>query len=146
MKNYILIVISFFLTSCNFNSTNQNREEDKKDAEKITKSFYKIDQSSNPSNFLTLFSEDFFKITDKKTFIKMFEKTNNNYGKVLKDSLTHWETLVVEGNNPKSEYLLIYDVKRENVNSQEYFTLRKEKDGIKIFEYRVNIDTLTIKK
>lgn len=135
-----------FLISCNFNTTYQNREDDKKDAEKITQKFYKLLKKGNTKDILPLFSEDFFKVTNKDKFIELFEKTNNTYGNILNDSLSHWETLVVKGSKPKSEYLLVYNVKRDKIDSQEYITLHKEKDGIKIFEYRVNIDTLSIKK
>ncbi|UQB67784.1 hypothetical protein [Epilithonimonas zeae] len=143
---YISVFLLLILFSCSFNTYRENKEEDKIEAEKITENFYEITKSDNPSNFLPLFSDDFFKITDKESFVKLFNETNNKYGKILRDSLIHWETLVVEGNNPKAEYLLVYEVRRRNTNSQEYFTLHKEKGDIKIFEYHVNIDTLSTKK
>ncbi|WP_027383545.1 hypothetical protein [Epilithonimonas caeni] len=146
MKKYSSILFIILLTGCNFNTVYKNREQDKQDAEKITQKFYSIIKKGNTKEVLPLFSQDFFKVTNKDKFLELFEKTNNVYGKILNDSLVHWETLVIKGNNPKSEYLLVYYAKRENIDSQEYITLHNEKKGIKIFEYRINVDTLSKKK
>jgi hypothetical protein len=47
------------------------------------------------------------------------------------------ETLVIKGTNPKSEYVLVYNVKRDIKNTQEKFTLHKEGDSIKIVGYDI---------
>lgn len=51
--------------------------------------------------------------------------------------------MIIKGSNARSEYLFTYDVKRGTENTEETFTMEKNKDGdIKIVGYRVNQNLL----
>ncbi|AZA63559.1 hypothetical protein EG345_01715 [Chryseobacterium carnipullorum] len=57
--------------------------------------------------------------------------------------MVKWETLIIKGSNAKSEYLLVYNVKRGMAKTEETFSMEKDKNGdIKIVGYRVNQDLL----
>lgn len=66
MKTRILILLSFILLSCNFNKVYKDREEDKREAEKITNKFYKYIKEEENQKALTLISDKFFNVTNKK--------------------------------------------------------------------------------
>ncbi|MBP2619398.1 hypothetical protein [Chryseobacterium jejuense] len=137
MKKYILIFITFFLISCNFNSTSQNREEDKKEAEKITERFYYFIKKNDKENAIELISKNLFKVTPKEKFSQILGSCSSECGEIKSYSLNHWETFVVKGTNPRSEYVLVYDVNRTIKNTKEKFTLKKENDSIKILGYNI---------
>lgn len=144
MKKYILILVVLFLTSCNFNKTYRNREEDKKDAEKITKNYYQLIKGSSRQKAFKLFGEKFFdkkygKINNKEQLNQMIDDINAECGdKISNIQLTIWETFVSVGTNPKSQYVLSYKVERNIQNTQEKFTLEKNNDSIKIVGYDVH--------
>lgn len=123
--------------SCNFNSTYQNREADKKDAEKVAQKFYTFINDNNRENAFKLISKNLFKVTPKEKFNQILNNSFMECGNIKNDSLIQWETLVVKGSNPKSEYVLIYNITREIKNTQEKFTLHKEGDSIKIVGYDI---------
>jgi len=123
--------------SCNFNSTYQNREEDKKDAENVAQKFYTFINNNNKENAFELVSKNLFKVTPKEKFNQILNNSFMECGNIKNDSLIQWETLVVKGNNPKSEYVLIYNITRDIKNTQEKFTLHKEGDSIKIVGYDI---------
>ncbi|WP_370899832.1 hypothetical protein [Chryseobacterium gossypii] len=137
MKNFTAIILFFFIISCNFNSINKNREEDKKDAEKITHQFYDLIKENNKEEATKLVSTNLFKVTPKDKFNQILDISSVECGVIKKYSLIHWETIVIKGNNPRSEYILVYSVKRTNKNTKEKFTLRKENDSIKILGYNI---------
>ncbi|WP_213280347.1 hypothetical protein [Chryseobacterium indologenes] len=138
MKKYILILISLFLISCNFNKTYRNREEDKQYAGKITEKFYSLLKKDNREEAFKLFGNKFFKITNKEQLKQMLDMINKDCGNSIDTiELTTWETFVSVGTNPKSDYVLLYKVNRNIKNTQEKITLQKNNDSIKIVGYDV---------
>lgn len=59
MKKYILILVVLFLTSCTFNKTYRNREEDKKEAEKITEKYYQLIKETTDRKHLNYLEKSF---------------------------------------------------------------------------------------
>ncbi|WP_129038158.1 hypothetical protein [Chryseobacterium sp. CH21] len=143
MKNIYLLLLSFFLMSCSFNQFYKDRESDKADGEKIPIKFYwELRYGNNPDDIYKLFGEKFFEVTDKEKLVKLMN-TVNEIGPVDEYNLAKWETMVVKGNNARSQYFFMYNVKRGTKKTEESFTLEKNKDGdIKIVGYRVNQDML----
>ncbi len=142
-KNAIIFSIIFsiiLLAGCSFNSTKENREEDKNEAEKVTKLFYALVQKNDKDEAYKLFSDKFFKVTDKNKLDQMIEWTKKEGGNFTNYQLSSWNTLIVKGTDSKSEYSLIYEVKRPLINTEEIFSLEKEKDKIKIVGYKINLD------
>lgn len=140
MKKYILILIALTIVSCNFNKTYHNREEDKKDAEKITEKFYTLIKENNRQKAFKLIGNKFFETTDKNQLNQMIDDINAECGDKISDTqLTIWETVVSVGTNPKSQYVLSYRVERNIQNTQEKFTLEKDDDSIKIVGYDVHL-------
>ncbi|AZA48642.1 hypothetical protein EG346_10815 [Chryseobacterium carnipullorum] len=144
MKKIYLILISFLLISCSFNQTFSNREEDKKDAEEISqKFFWELKYGGNLDTIYNLFGDKFFEVTDKEKLLQIINTTQNDIGRVEEYDLVKWETLIIKGSNAKSEYLLVYNVKRGMAKTEETFSMEKDKNGdIKIVGYRVNQDLL----
>ncbi|MDR6921787.1 MULTISPECIES: hypothetical protein [Chryseobacterium] len=145
MQKIVLILISFLLISCSFNQTFSNRESDKKDAEKISEKFYWEEKyGGNLDTIYNLFGDKFFEVTDKEKLLKIINASQNDIGRVEEYNLVKWETLIVKGSNPKSVYMLAYEVKRGTSKTEEIFSMEKDKNGdIKIVGYRVNQDLLT---
>lgn len=133
----------FLLISCNFNRFYKDRESDKADGEKIPQKFYwEIQYGTNQDDIYKLFSEKFFSVTNKEKLAELLNITNK-IGPIQEYHLSKWETLVVKGSNPKSEYLFTYDVNRGTEKTEETFTLEKDKTGnIKIVGYHVNQNLL----
>lgn len=145
MKSKLLLLFTafFLLVSCNFNQIYKNRESDKADGEKITQKFYwEFKHGGNQEDIYKLFGEKFFSVTNKEKLVELLNITGQ-IGPVQEYNLSKWQTLVVKGSNPKSEYLFTYDVKRGTEKTQETFTMEKDKNGIiKIVGYHVNQDLL----
>ncbi len=137
MRTILTILTLLIITSCSFNRTYKNRESDKKDAEKITEKFYYSQTYGNPQDGINLYSEKFFAVTNREQLNLMIERSKNEYGQITEYKLKKWETFVEEGTNPKSEYLLTYDVKREKQTIQETFSLLKEDGIIRIVGYNI---------
>lgn len=137
MKKYILVLIAFILVSCNFNKIYHNREEDKKESEKITEKFYALIKENNRQEAFRLASKNLFRATSKDNFNKILDNASIECGSIKNYSLNHWETIIIKGNNPRGEYVLIYDVNRSIKNTKEKFTLKKENDSIKILGYNI---------
>ncbi|SMC37844.1 hypothetical protein SAMN02787074_0757 [Chryseobacterium sp. YR221] len=140
MKLHILFFISFFLTSCNFNNTYENRESDKQEAQKVVDSFYSLIKQNNREEMSKLFGNNFFKVTHKDKLYQVIDKTENEYGEIQSDSLNSWRTFVSKGTNSFSEYELTYDVNRNYGKTKEIISLKKENDTIKITGYRIDFD------
>ena len=134
---YISIFLLLLLVNCTFNTSSENREEDKKEAEQVAQNFYILMKENNSEDAFKLISKNLFKVTPKEKFKQILNKSSTECGNIKNDSLVHWETLVIKGTNPKSEYMLIYNVKRDIKNTQEKFTLHKEGDSIKIVGYDI---------
>ncbi len=131
--------------SCNFNTVRENKEEDKKDAEKITQKFFSLIKENKKQEIFKLFSSKFFIETNENELNQIIDLTNKEAGSISNYSLYEWETTIMKGTDPKNDYLLVYDVTRNKINTQEIFTLEKEGDKIKIIGYKVNLDLVTTK-
>ncbi len=111
-KIIFLFIALLPLTGCNFNQFYKDRESDKADGEKVPQKFYwEIRYGGNQDDIYKLFGKKFFSVTSKEKLIELLNVTGK-IGPVQDYNLSHWETLVIKGSNPKSEYLFIYDVNR----------------------------------
>lgn len=141
MKTSILIfLVSISIVSCSYNETYSNREQDKREAEKIIQEFYTSIKENNTEKTIKLFSKKFFHITSRQQLNEMINWTNEKGGAISNYTLSNWQTLIIKGPNPKSDYSLVYYVKRDSINTQEIFSLQKENDTIKIVGYKINLD------
>ena len=100
-----ILVFSLSFLSCNFNSTYRNRTLDKNEAEIITNKLYEFLEKDEFSNATSLFSSKFLEVTPLDSLNKMFFDVKS-LGKYEGRAFSNFETFVVEGSNPKSEYSL----------------------------------------
>lgn len=129
------------MTSCHYNSQYLNREEDKNEAEQVTNKLYDFLKSKNYEGTNDLFSKKFFEVTDKEKLLKIYAMTNEKLGDLITTEVESWETKVVKGSNPSSNYVLVYKNKYERFEARETITLTKEEDGqIRILGYNINSD------
>jgi hypothetical protein len=139
MKKFLLFVTLTLLVSCSFNQTFSNRESDRAEAAEISKKFYwELSYGGNQDDLYNLFGEQFFEVTSRDKLNQMNLVSQNEIGQVQDYTLVKWETFVVKGSNPKSEYVLTYDVKREKGKTQEIFSMNKNDGEIKIVGYHIN--------
>ncbi|MBL7718441.1 MAG: hypothetical protein JNL72_06375 [Flavipsychrobacter sp.] len=134
-----------FISSCHFNSSYINREEDRKDGEEIIDKFYGLLINENYKESYKLFDKRFFEVTDTQKLNNIYNLAFNDLGKVESYSIEKWETEDIVGTDARIKYLFQCSVKRSNFASKETLMLIKEKDGIKIISYNVNADTLSKK-
>lgn len=142
MRILYVLCSSFLLLSMSckndFYVQRKNNESDKREGEKITGTYFDNILLEKPKENLKLFSEEFFKQTSKEDLWKQFQFIEEKLGEITSKEIQGWETSVVTGTNPKSEYLFIYNVEREKFNSVETFYLMKEpNDSIKIYSYKI---------
>jgi hypothetical protein len=147
MKNKIyaslyLFSLLFIATSCNFNSTYLNREEDKKEAEKVADQFYTLVEKNDLKNLSPLLSDQFKAATSTQKLNNYLTGTANKLGEIKSKKLDHWETKVIRGSNPSAKYVLYYVVERAKFQAKETVTLTAENDQIKILGYNVNSEGL----
>lgn len=140
MRKFIILFVILTLINCSFNNVRENREEDKKDAEKITLKFYSLIKENKRQEVFKLFGSNFFEVSNKNELDKTIDWANKVAGNISDYSLSEWETSVVEGTDPKADYLLVYNVKRSKIMTQEIFFLKKENEKIKITGYKINLD------
>lgn len=134
----IVIVVSFLCVECSFNSTYVDEASEKIKAEKITEKLYSYISKKDYKNAEKLFSESFFKVTNRQMLNDIFIKTNSDLGEYKTKKLIDWKTKRIVGNSPSSEYLLIYDVSYKSFKAKETINLLKEGQEIKIIGYNVN--------
>jgi len=151
MKNkfyipYYLLLLVFSLTSCNFNSTYINREEDKKDAEKVSDQFYTLLEQKDFNKLSPLLSNQFKAVTSTKKLNEYLTGTVSKLGEIKSKKLDHWETKVIKGSNSSAKYVLYYLVERTKFQAKETVTLVAENDQIKILGYNVNSEGLLSSK
>jgi hypothetical protein len=139
LKSSMFVFLAISITSCNFNvnSTTENREEDKDEAEKVTLLFYAYLENNDFNKTHDLFSPKFIEVTNLSELDTIFIRSNRELGKVKNKELLNWETRVKSGTDPLSEYLLVYKVTREKHESKETIRLQKENNAIKILAYNV---------
>ena len=136
---FIILLLLFY--SCNFNSTYLNREEDKKDAEKVANKYYDLIKAKNFEGTYGLFGDEFWKVTSKEKLKELFIATQEKLGKLDTTKLDHWETRIVKGTDPSSEYVLYYLNKYQKYPAEETLRLLKNEQGeIKILAFHINSD------
>lgn len=138
MKKALLGLVLFSMTSCTYDNVYLNREEDKNEAQKITEKLYYFLQQNNKDDAYKLFGNTFFEVTSKDQLSKIIEMAKKEYGEIQNDSLSAWQSQVIKGSHPDSNYEMTYLVKRTHGSTKEVITLQKERDTIKIIGYRVN--------
>lgn len=137
----VAILLISTLSSCQFNRTFTNREEDKKEAEQVTSKFYELLKSKKYEETTALFSEKFFEVSDKEKLFQIYKITEEKLGALQEVAIGDWQTKVVIGTNPSSTYVLVYKNKYEKFESKETIRLTKETDGkIRILGYTINSD------
>ena len=137
------LILSMSFSCNNINVQKKNRENDKVEAEKVLNIYFDNVLANSKKKNLQLFSKAFFEKTPKDVFFKQHNAMDERLGKVIGRSLAKWETNIVKGTKPVSEYFFVYDVERENYNSKESFYLVKEPtDSIKINSYKVESEGL----
>jgi hypothetical protein len=135
------LLIGTLLTACHFTASRINREKDKKAAEELVGIFFENEQQNRPEANLQLFSKQFYKATSPQKLSQIFTKRNQLLGKLQRIELAAWETKVVSGTDPSSQYVLQYKNKYEKGDATETFSLlRDENDAIRINGYRLNSD------
>lgn len=151
MKNRIyaplyLLCLLLAATSCNFNSTYLNREEDKQDAEKVANQFYTLLQKKDFQKIDPLLSNRFKATTSKEKLNAYLTGGLNKLGEIKSKKLDHWESRVIKGTNASANYVLYYVVERTKFQSKETINLTAENDQIKILGYNVNSDAFLLGK
>jgi hypothetical protein len=141
-KTILILFISTFITSCTFNSSYVDREVDRQEAERVTVKFFYLLHEKKFNETHSLFSPRFMEVTNKEKLNQLFQASEEKLGSVKDQSLESWNTNVVKGTNSKSEYLLVYNVKRTKFNSKETLRLEKENDTIKILYYNIESEGL----
>ncbi|SFO09310.1 hypothetical protein SAMN05421741_1202 [Paenimyroides ummariense] len=144
MKRLLILAILSLSFSCNnLNVQRKNTERDKVEGEKVLNTYFDNLASNKREDNLKLFSEVFFEKTPKDTFLKQDSIVGLKLGKIIERNLLKWETNIIEGRRAISEYVFIYDVKREKYNTKETFYLIKEPtDSIRIHTYQVESEGL----
>ena len=138
MKKIFTLFVICILMSCNFNGTFRNRESDKKEAELITANFYENMINNQENEAIKLFGKKFFEFMNRNQLDEMLTSIKTQDGNIIGFNLIKWDTYIVTGTNSKSEYVFIYDVKREKISTFEKITMIKEDGDIKIVGYDVN--------
>jgi N-acetyl-gamma-glutamylphosphate reductase len=135
------ILLALFISGCTFTTSRTNRDEDKKDAEKVINKFYDLIKSKKYDATHDLFSSKFWEVTSVKKMDTIFTATQNKLGDLVTIHLDDWATKVVAGTDPSADYRLIYKNHHQKSNAIESFTLTKEDDGkIRIISYNINSD------
>jgi hypothetical protein len=141
MKRYRFTVLLFLvLTACNFNvnASYENEENEKENAESKVALFYNNTEKNDITNVMNLFSDSFYKISDRNKFKTFLIEKKKTLGDFKSYVLEDWKTTRVEGTSPKTEYLLIYKVEYSKFSAVETFSLIKEKGEVKILGYHVD--------
>ena len=139
MKKLLLILLlPIFITSCHFSSKYQNRESDRKDAEKVTAELFDCLAQSDFEMAASLFGEEFYKATTREELMNIFESTDNRLGKLKGTELVDWNTMVSEGAIEQDVYNLNYNSEFEKDRAQLKITLMKNDKGeIKVVGYNL---------
>lgn len=131
---FILIT---FLCSCHYNSTYNNREEDKIEGEKVIENFYHLLKNEDYSLTYKLYSPRFFEVTDTQKLQNFYKITLDSFGSIDNFQIANWQTQKVVGTDTKTDYLFICKVNRSNASCKESIALTKENGEIKITGYHV---------
>jgi hypothetical protein len=139
-KILVLFFMSVLLNSCNFNAnaSYENEKVEKEKAESVIGLLYLYTSMNSFDEVIHLFSDSFFKVSSKEKLKQFLEEKKQTLGDFKDYSLVNWKTNRVTGTNPKTEYLMVYEVKYTNYNATETISLVKENQEIKIIGYNVN--------
>ena len=140
---FLMFITFFIFTSCHFNSIYVNKQEDKDEGENVTTNFYTYLQKNEFENSLQLMSSKFFEKSTEKQTIEFMNNVTNKLGAVKYAKIKEWHTLRVEGTDPKTQYLFVYDVERYKYNSVETISLEKEDAVARIVGYNLNSEGLS---
>lgn len=133
----LLLILAAF--SCKFNTQERNNIKDKKEGENVMNTFFENIKSGNVDINKDLLSDSFLKISGVEQYDEDQKFIERKLGRILNIDLIRWETNIVSGSHPKSEYTFEYHINRENYDSDEIYYLSKENDGsIKINSYKID--------
>lgn len=139
---FVILALGIFLSisACHFNSSFNNRLEDKHEGEQVVEQFYESLKRNDFRNSYSFFSSNFFEVTDSQKLAYIFSITVEKLGKLESFSIDHWETEAVVGTDPGTNYLFVCEVKRSKFLSKETIRLSKKDGKVKIVGYQVNSD------
>ncbi len=138
----LFAALAALLSGCHFNSSRENASGDKADAMLVTGKFYELMKNNRAEEATKLFSKKVLESENGSKLTHVFSKTLSECGEIIGDSLIACQSMVVEGTDPRSEYLMAYYVKRSIRPTTETFSMTKENDSIKIVGYKVNMDLM----
>lgn len=139
-KLYFLFFLST-MCSCNFsvNSFSANEEVEKEQAEAVAAKLYWYTQQDELKEIPKLFGTAFYKENNKEALENFLKKKKEILGNFKDFNLKDWKTTRIEGTNPISEYVLIYEVSYDNKVVIEKINMRKEEGGVKIIGYYTDL-------
>lgn len=128
------------LNSCNFNANikKENNIRDKQAAESVVGFLYLYTANKQFDSIPKLMSKDFYKLVTKEELHSYLVNKEEKLGDFKDFTLKDWKTTETSGTDPKTEYILIYDVTYSNGQAEESISLVKENEKVKIFGYNVN--------
>src|SRR5476651_601248 len=92
LKTACAFFIAICFTACQFNSTYLNRDEDKKDAEKVTNQLFDFIKNKKYEESYALYSDKFWEVTSKQKMKSYDSITNAKLGELDSINLDKWET------------------------------------------------------
>lgn len=140
-KSYLLIYLCMALSisGCHFNSSRINDPKDKGEAEWQVMEFYKHVKAREYEKTIPLLSSQFLQKSDTGTYLTFLRKYETELGRADSSVLVNYKTEVVNGDQPKATYVLIYKSCRPRGTFQETFSLIKEKEEVKIIGYNIKL-------
>ncbi|MBO9583464.1 MAG: hypothetical protein J7574_04825 [Flavobacterium sp.] len=144
MRSFKLIIAVgiIFLSSCNFNANVnfKDEREEKNNAESTAALFYSAISSNKIETAIELFSDSLYKNSVEKEKLKLFLIQKKEKVGDFKDyNLKEWKTARAIGTDSRREYLLIYNVKYDRLETIETIILVNEKGKVKIWNYNVDL-------
>jgi hypothetical protein len=136
---YFLLTIAFSISGCHFNSSRINDPKDKGEAEWQVMEFYKHVKAKEYEKTLPLLSRQFLQKSDTGTYLNFLRKYETELGPADSSVLVNYKTEVVNGDQPKATYVLVFKSFRPRGTFQETFSLIKEKEEVKIIAYNINL-------
>jgi len=133
---FVLLIVAGF-SSCSMNTTYNNRESDKQDAERVAEQLYHFLKANEPQKAMSLFSPKFFSATDTNRLYQLLDTAKIVNGSIESYILANWQTNIVKGTDTRSDYVLVYVVRRERKDTQETILFEKEGESIKITGYNM---------
>lgn len=108
-KTILLGLILFLLIGCKneFTIQRQNQESDKREVEKVMDAYFDNLFLNREKENLIFYSQAYLDVSSKEEITEQNQFVEGKLGKVTGKELKHWETSVVSGTSPKSEYLLV---------------------------------------